>query len=110
MTRSTLLIFLVCLLFWQCQNNKHYSLSKAQMAVILADLHVADGATSLLDPAKKDSITKLYYRQIFEIQGIQEDEFRKNIETLKFDADEMAKVYKMVVDTLEKRKKYTEQF
>jgi hypothetical protein len=96
---------IICLLvFTKCQDKTKYSLSRVQIANILCDLHIAEGATSLLDGAKKDSITTLYYRQIFEIQGVKEAEFKENLDLLKTDAPEMAKVYKIVNDTLEKRK------
>ena len=101
-----LLSFITCfLLFIQCENDKKYTLSRSQLAIILVDLHVAEGATSLLDGAKKDSVTKLYYQQTFEIQRVKEADFQKNLELLKLDAEEMAKVYKIVIDTLESRNK-----
>jgi Domain of unknown function (DUF4296) len=78
------------------------------MANILTDIHISEGATSLLDGAKKDSFTTLYYKQVFEIQGVQEEEFKRNLEILKMDAPEMAKVYKLVNDTLDARKKRIE--
>ena len=52
-------------LFGQCQNGNSYSLSRVQMANILTDLHIAEGATTLLEGPKKDSIISLYYKQIF---------------------------------------------
>ena len=96
--------FVFVLFLTQCQKENKYSLSRVQMANILCDLHIAEGATSLLDGAKKDSITTLYYQQIFEIQGVKEEIFKENLELLKMDAAEMAKVYTIVNDSLEKRK------
>jgi hypothetical protein len=103
--------FILCSAFFlltQCQKGNNYSISRVQMANILTDIHISEGATSLLDGAKKDSFTTLYYKQVFEIQGVQEEEFKRNLEILKMDAPEMAKVYKLVNDTLDARKKRIE--
>jgi Domain of unknown function (DUF4296) len=97
-------LFICFLALTQCQDKTKYSLSRVQMANILCDLHIAEGATSLLEGAKKDSVITLYYKQIFEIQGVNEAEFKENLDLLKTDAPEMAKVYKIVNDSLEKRK------
>ncbi len=102
------LFVLLCFFFVQCQKRNNYTVSRVQMANILTDIHIAESATSLLDAEKKDSFTTLYYKQIFEIQGVQEEDFKRNLELLKMDATEMAKVYKLVNDTLEIRKKRVE--
>ena len=74
------------------------------MAAVIADLHIAEAAASQQEGSKKDSIIKEYYRQIYEIHAINEDEFLKNLEMLKTDVEEMEKVYKIVNDSLDKRK------
>jgi hypothetical protein len=99
-----LLLFTSVFLFIQCQREQNYALSQVQLANILCDIHIAEGATSLLEGAKKDSVTSLYYKQIFEIQGSTEKDFNHDLELLKMDAAEMVKIYKIVNDSLEKRK------
>jgi c-di-GMP-related signal transduction protein len=75
------------------------------MVNLLCDLHIAEGAAELLEGTKKDSILKIYYTQIFEIQGIEEKQFKKDLDLLKEDPTEMTKVYKWVNDSLAARSK-----
>jgi hypothetical protein len=75
------------------------------MVNILCDLHIAEGAADLLDGTKKDSILKIYYAQVFEIQGVEEATFKKDLDLLKEDPVEMTKIYKWVTDTLAARSK-----
>lgn len=97
------------LLIVACQRDNKYTISREKMALIVADLHVAEGATTFLEGAKKDSILTIYYKQVFEIQDITREEFDKNIEILKLDPEEMAKVYKIALDSLDAKKKRLEK-
>lgn len=96
-----LTIFLLLISLFACQRAEQtYTMSRVKLANVLADIHVADGASSIIDGALKDSITKVYYKQILEIHQVSDAEFRQNFDALKLDADEMLKVYKIINDTL----------
>ena len=75
-----------------------------KLAGIICDLHVAEAAAALQEGSKKDSLIRIYYHQIYEIHAIEETDFLKNMELLKTDLEKMEKVYKMVNDSLDKRK------
>lgn len=93
-----------------CQRDNKYTISREKMALIVADLHVAEGATTFLEGTKKDSVLNIYYKQVFEIQGVTREEFDKNLEILKLDPEEMTKVYKIAADSLDAKKKRLEKF
>jgi hypothetical protein len=105
------LLFICLILFIvACQRDNKYTIPREKMALIVADLHVAEGATTFIEGSKKDSVLNIYYQQVFEIQGISKEEFDKNLETMKLDPEEMAKVYKIAADSLEAKMKRVEKF
>lgn len=104
LTMKILCVFFVVLLLCSCTDQARYTLDSVRMAAVIADLHIAEAAASQQEGSKKDSIIKVYYRQIYEIHKTNEDEFLQNLEMLKTDVEEMEKVYKIVNDSLDKRK------
>lgn len=105
----TSLLF-IALVLSSCSNTtssvSSYTLSENQMANILTELHIAEGATVQFPKKQKDSLTKYYYKQVFEMQHINEQEFQNNFSLLKNDPKTLEKLYKMVSDSIESRKKY----
>ncbi|MCC6413413.1 MAG: DUF4296 domain-containing protein [Saprospiraceae bacterium] len=49
---------------------------------IMADLHLADAATNGLAGYEKDSLMKVYFKQVFEMHGIEQERYEKNLEGL----------------------------
>lgn len=92
-----------------CSSNTStstYSLSEKKMASILTELHIAEGAAVQFPKPQKDSLTKYYYKQIFEMQHVNEQDFQNNFNLLKNDPETLEKVYKIVNDSIELRKRY----
>lgn len=49
---------------------------------IMADLYVADAATNGLAGYEKDSLMKVYFKQVFEMHGVEQERYERNLEGL----------------------------
>lgn len=58
------------------------SMSDAQLARIMADLYVAEAATSGAIGYAKDSLMQMYFKQVFEIHGVKKEDYEKDIRLL----------------------------
>jgi len=78
---STFLLTTTWLLFLPAcrQETEQPSLPDATIARIMADLHVAEAATTGLGGYEKDSLTHLYFKQVFEIHGVSKEEYERNV-------------------------------
>lgn len=82
MTNLRVYCFVLCAsVLWQaCQQQvEQPSLSDDTVVRIMADLYVAEAATTGLGGFKKDSLTFAYYEQVFEIHGVAREEYEKNL-------------------------------
>ncbi len=70
---------------------------------ILADAHVAEVIVQNEPASHKDSLLNHYYSQIFEIHGVQEVDFRSDMEILGRDAEQLHHLYEKVLDRLKER-------
>lgn len=95
---------IIVLAMQSCDNSPDYSMDESKMAEVICDLHLAESAAAQQEGSRKDSIIQLYYRQIYEIHSISENDFIKNMGLLKTDLEKMERVYKLVGDSLDKRK------
>jgi hypothetical protein len=71
---------------------------------ILADVHIAEAAIQSGPVDKKDSLTKVYYQQIYEIHGISTETFAETMGILKSNPALLETIYPQVMDDLEKKK------
>ncbi len=99
------IIFIVAFLsLFACKNDKiKISLPVNKMVSVLADIHTAESAAGYLSGTQKDSMTAIYYKQIYEIHNVSEEEVKQNLDLLKREPIQLEKIYKMVTDTLELR-------
>jgi hypothetical protein len=87
-----------------CKNDEiKLSIPTAKMVSILADIHVAESAAAYLSSTQKDSMTSVYYNQIYEIHNVKAEEVKQNLDMIKREPIQLEKIYKMVIDTLEGR-------
>ncbi len=104
--KKIILLLFIAFLINACQNKgENMTISREKMANILLDIHLAETAASNLSAQKKDSMTAIYYQQIYQIHNIQEQEFKNNLNILKYNPEEMNKVYLLVTDSLEAKGK-----
>lgn len=68
------------------------TLSDATLTRIMADLHVAEAATTGLGGYEKDSLTHVYFQQVFEIHGVSKEAYEKNIRLIARDEMHLAEV------------------
>lgn len=71
---------------------------------ILVDIHTAEAAAQHLPPRQRDSISKVYYEQIFAIHHISRDSFERTLGILKEYPGEMSRLYEIVLDSMMRKK------
>jgi hypothetical protein len=107
--KNKTLLYICCFttFFFACKNlgSEQLILPKSTLTNVLADVHLAESAASRLEGFKKDSVTRVYYQQIYQIHNIQEVDLKHDLDVLKNDNETMSKIYKNVIDTLNKRQK-----
>ncbi len=77
------------------------SLSEQKMTAILVDIHIAEGAMQNLTQVKRDSLSGIYYEQIFEIHDIKPQDYVEMMQYLKKNPKKMEALYKKVLEKLE---------
>lgn len=101
---------LLTLLTLGCQPaHESPSLTDEKMSRILADLFIAEAATNGLSGYPKDSLTHVYYDQVFQIHGISREEYEKNMRLLVLEEAHIEKVVKDAVDLLRTEKDQEQQ-
>ncbi|MFK8008154.1 MAG: DUF4296 domain-containing protein [Saprospiraceae bacterium] len=104
MGRLKILILIFCgsLTLLSCQEEAiKPQISDEKMVKILTDLHISEAAILSLNQKIKDSISIVYYQQIFEIHGVTDSVFYKDLETLRGDAKKLEEIYIKVLDNIE---------
>jgi len=100
--KSSLLIILFAVLsgglITGCVDQKDPDLlPEDQLIRLITDAHLAEGALQNVGASELDSMTQLYYEQIFEIHGITEEEFKKNLDYLSRNSEYAERIYEQVV-------------
>ena len=90
-----LLFFTAC----QTQTTEQAALPDEKLAQIMADLSVADAATTGLSGYPKDSLMQAYFKQVFEIHGVSMEAYEKDLRILASDLPHFDRVVKKA-DTL----------
>ena len=97
-------LFFVLLFFYACEEKPiPLSIPEDKMIDVLVDVHFAESAMNNIYKHKKDSLATLYYGQIFEIHGINQNVFDENMQILQRDADKLDAVYEQVLERLNKK-------
>lgn len=68
------------------------TLSDAQMAAIMAELMLSEGATVMINGYKRDSIAAVYYEEVFVKQRTSKQEYEENLRILVGDIDRMERI------------------
>ena len=77
---------LLCLFFFACtEQAPRPGLTDAQLARIMADLYVAEAATSGAIGYARDSLMQVYFNQVFEVHGVRREVYEKDIQLLATD-------------------------
>lgn len=92
----------ICYLFFvssviACEEQEPtLTMPQEKLIPILVDVHLAEGATYNVLKEQKDSLLKIYYKQIFEIHEVSEELFNENIAILQQNPSLTVQVYKIV--------------
>jgi Domain of unknown function (DUF4296) len=96
-------LFLLLVLVIQCKQSVKLPLNETKMSEVLTDIHLAEAAVDNESGDMKDSITRLYYPQIFEHHGIKQWEFDSTMSILSTNPILMGKIYKKVQAILKEK-------
>ena len=76
------------------------SIREEALIPILADVHLAEAALQNTYGAVKDSLSGLYYEQIFTIHGVSQADFEQTMSILREDPLRMERIYGRVLELL----------
>lgn len=91
--------------FYSCsvQDGERPANSDEKLAQIMADLNVAEAATNGLTGYTKDSLMRVYYSQVFEIQGVSQEIYEKDLRIVSADLPRLQRLVIQATELLEKR-------
>jgi len=75
------------------------------MVKIMADLSVAEAATTQMSGYSKDSLTQVFYNQVFELHGVNAEQYERNLRIYAKDLATMENMVKKIEATFETEKK-----
>jgi hypothetical protein len=96
------LLFIIVLLA-QCSSSEKMPITEATMSNILTDIHIAEASVDNESAEMKDSITRLYYPQIFERHGIQQWQFDSTMSMLSKNPVQMERIFKRILENIKKK-------
>ena len=97
-------------IFGACEMNPPVqpSTPDEKIARIMADLSVADAATSGLSGYTKDSLMHVYFKQVFEINGVTLEVYESDLRILAKDLPRMESIVKQADELLTEKKPDTQ--
>lgn len=94
-------ILLTLVLFSCCTPEQVESpLEEEVLANVIADIHIAEAALQSVSAYFKDSMSTVYYDQIFTIHNVTEEDFLLAMELMREDPKKLVDVYAKVTDIL----------
>lgn len=100
---SIILFILLVLVIASCEKkDDKIPIPKETLYKVLAEIHLAEVSAENETTKMKDSVTKLYYGQIFQKNGITNKDFDSSMSVMSNDPVLMYKVYKQVIEELAK--------
>ena len=107
--KQILFLFSFVLLLAACGvEDAQFTMPDDELVKLLYDIQVAEAALQTVHSDVKDSVVAIYYEQIFEIHGTNQEILFKNIEVLKEKPIKSHQIYKKVLEyhkEVTKRKK-----
>lgn len=97
----------ILFVFSACWGNKAAAptIPEDKMVRIMADLSIAEAATAQMNGYAKDSLTKVFYNQVFEMHQVQADQYEQNLRLYANDLPTMERIVQRVEATFETEKK-----
>ena len=94
------ILFFVLLTACQSSSSNQPVLPDDKIARIMADLSIADAATTGLAGYAKDSLMHAYFNQVFEIHGVSKENYEKDLRILAENLVHMEEIVKMADELL----------
>ena len=98
-----ILVLSLCLGCWN--KTERPDLDEDKMVKIMADLSVAEAATTQMSGYSKDSLTQVFYNQVFELHGVNAEQYERNLRIYAKDLATMENMVKKIEATFETEKK-----
>jgi hypothetical protein len=111
MPRNYFLPLAICwLLAASCtkKTTKQAPLTDEQLSVLMAELAIAEGATTGLSGYAKDTMARHYFRQVFTMQGVTQEAYIESYYMLAEDLPRMESVMVMADSMIRMRNKGAE--
>ena len=111
MSRSQIALLAICWLVPAActeKATKQAPLTDEQLSVVMAELALAEGATSGLSGYVKDSMERHYFRQVFAMQGVTQEAYIESYYMLAEDLTRMESVMVMADSLIRMRNKGAE--
>jgi Domain of unknown function (DUF4296) len=84
------------------KKEKQLTLSDDKMADVLVDVHIVEAALQDVNFRLRDSVKIVFYKQVYEMNGITEAQFVENIEIMNRQPKVISRVYTKVMEELSK--------
>ncbi len=98
---------MLCLLLSHCvfDNSVKPSIEEAKMARIMADLAIAEAATTGLSGTAKDSLQQFYFNQTLTMHGLTLEQFEKELQIYANDLPLMMRISEEAEKLVDREKK-----
>ncbi len=90
-------LFLFSFFFLACQNNLNAPISEEKLINILVDVHTAEAMTESEITRVRDSMTPIYYAQIYEKHGVTRTDFDSTMVVYAHNPERFDSVYSKVL-------------
>ena len=107
MIEKILLFFILVTLsfFFACKDKSPiYQLEDEQFIKILADMHISESASQHLSLSVRDSMAKVYLKQILSIHEVEISVFESEYKRLKNEPSKLKKIYEGVIKRINELK------
>ena len=95
-------LFALTLVFAACEEKVEQSaLSDEKISRVMADLFIADAATTGLSSYPKDSLMHVYFDQVLQMHHLTKEEYEKDLRLLANDLPRMEAVVRQAVALLD---------
>ena len=89
-----------------CQSSQEdYKIEPQKMVEVIGDIHIAEVALQSVSVTLKDSMAEVYYDQVFEIHGVQSDDFYHDVNIIRGNSKELKTYYTKVLESLNQQEK-----
>ena len=95
--RVCIAFLLLLLSFLTCKEEVRLNIEKEELIKVLVDVHLAESVLQGLSSNDRDSLTPIYYDQIYQIHEIDEESLKSDLEILRNDPDLTIEIYEQVI-------------